>query len=133
LGRQLDAGDSGAGIEQAERCFEAGADRRSAIGERDAAVDVVGCKSGAGAELEGAGRTVLSWRGSDRSVAGKPGAGADIDRASRGIVPCLRARRAPDLRRKRKRNGSGERGDAPACVSELSYGIPRKCRFPNPV
>jgi hypothetical protein len=79
-GRQVDAGDGSTAIEQAERRFETGADRRFVVRERDAAIDVVGCKASPSAELKGAHRLVVSGSDADRSVGCKAGAGTKIDR-----------------------------------------------------
>src|SRR4029077_31582 len=51
LARQFYAGNCAASVKHTEGCFEGGADRRLAGGDRGATVDVVGCKSGAEAEL----------------------------------------------------------------------------------
>src|SRR4029453_9594827 len=107
-----------------------------------AAVDVIGCKSGAGAELEGTG---VPGRGrAGRGFGGKAAAGAEIDRPGRIVVACLRARQT----RGGERQGSecGDRDDAPthapthaltcaltytlACATELSTGIRLQAPLP---
>ena len=52
--RQVDAGEGGASVECAKRRFEAGTHGRFAVGERGAAVDVVGRETGADTNFDSA-------------------------------------------------------------------------------
>src|SRR6185295_13433096 len=82
LAWQLDGGDGAGAVKEPERRFECRADGRLASGQRGAAIDIVGGKSAAEAELDRTVRAIRRGTCAHRALAGKSALRAEIDRAA---------------------------------------------------